>query len=240
MFYYFPELEWFFGSIFFYGLLYLFVDFEYRSVDSYHLLTIDRKRYFQKNIVKAFALTLISIYGTFVIYEGFIYNKWDKVMINRVGYMYSALDFLGLIKVKNLPNNSKIHHITTFILSYVNTLIDYSQNSFWIGLPVYCILSCYACGVNLFLGQRLIKPLTELTGLIKFNIISYVLLLLINWAYQIYNISSKVGWDYGWDSLLFVSLLLFVANDDVKLVKFLYHHLKKVDKIDRLPMMEGI
>lgn len=223
---YFPEIEWFFGSIFIYLFAYLFVDYEYRSVEAYTILPNDRKNYFKKNIVKCFALLGISIYGTYIVANGFIFNKWDNQQIHRMGYLYSSLDFLGLLKVKNLPVNSKIHHATTFLLSYLNTWINYDNPSFWIGLPVYCILSCYACGVNFFLGMRLIKPLTSMRKLILFNLISYIFLLLLNWMYQIYNLKERVGWNYNWDSLLYVGLIIFVANDDIKLVKFLHHHLK--------------
>jgi len=237
---YFPEIEWFFGAILLYNFLYLFVDFEYRGNDSYHMLSVERKRYFQKNIVKAFSLLIISIYGTLILINGFCNESWDNVKIRRVGYIYSALDFLGLLKVPNLPTNSKIHHFTTFILSYLNTFIDYSKPSFWIGLPVYCILSCYACGVNLFLGQRLIKPISDLTLMIKLNIVSYVFLLMVNWTYQIYNFHKNVGLNFYWDSGLYFILLIFVANDDVKLVRFLYHYLRKADKIERLANVENI
>lgn len=222
---YFPEIEWFFGAIFLYSFAFVVTDYEYRSNENYTILNTDRKNYFKKNIVKSFALSIISLYGSIVIYNGFINNIWNNKEIHRVGYMYSALDFLGLLKVKNLPKNSKIHHLTTFLLSYMNTWIDYTNPSFWIGLPVYCILSAYAFTVNYFLGMRLIKPLTELKTIIKFNLISYVLLLLINWVYQIYNLYTRAS--ITWDSILYASLILFVANDDVKLVKFLYHHLIK-------------
>ncbi len=242
MLHFFPEIEWFFGSIFLYYLGYLLVDFEYRNTENYTILPIDRKNYFKKNIVKSIALFGISLYGTYIILNGFILDEWDNKMIHRMGYLYSSLDFLGLLKVKNLPVNSKIHHITTFFLSYLNTWIDYKIPSFWIGLPVYCILSCYACGVNFFLGMRLIKPLSRMRSLILFNLVSYVFLLILNWSYQIYNFYLIVGFNYSWDSLLYVGLIFFVANDDVKLVKFLNHHLKKSERVEeeRLPSNENL
>ncbi len=226
---YFPEIEWFFGALFLYSISYLIVDYESKSNESYTILSLDRKNYYKKNIVKSVALTAISIYGSFILFNGFVFNRWNNIEMYRVGYLYSALDVLGLVKVKNLPNNSRIHHITTFILSYINTLIDYSNPSFWVGLPVYCILSCYACGVNYFLGTRLLKPLSELITLIKINIISYSFLLGINWIYQIYNVYKNFE-NSGYDMYIYIGLLLFVANDDVKLVKFLMHQLKKARK----------
>jgi len=237
---YFPEIEWFFGAIVIYFLGFALVDFECRNNETYTLLTVDRKNYFKKNIVKAFSLLLISIYGTIIMSNGLMYNKWNNTEIYRLGYFYSALDFIGLLKVQNLPTNSKIHHMTTFILSYMNTWIDYNNPSFWIGLPVYCVLSCYACGVNYFLGMRLLKPLIEMRKLIIYNLVSYVFILLVNWTYQGYVLMTNVGLNYKWDSILYVSLIVFVANDDIKLVKFLFYHLKKINKNNNLPYNESL
>lgn len=221
----FPEIEWLFGSIFSYYLLYNLVDFLYRGNEYYNQLADDRKKYFQKNIVKSYSLAGISIFGSYFVYQGFFNNNWDNTIIRRVGYMYSALDALGLIVVKNLPMNSKIHHSSTVLFSYLNTLVDYSQPTFWIGLPIYCMLSCYSFGVNYFLGMRLITPLKKMTRMIEFNIITYSLCLIINWAYQIYNVLRLER--FTWDVWLFIGLVLFVVNDDIKLVTFLIHHWQK-------------
>ena len=223
----FPEIEWFFIAITSYYALYKLTDFVYSKNPFYSQLTIDRKNYFQKNIVKTFALVGISILGTNILYDGFVKNAWDNKMVHRVGFAYAALDVLGLITVANLPFNSKVHHISSFLFSLMNSRVDYTQNTFWVGLPVYCILSCYAFGVNLFLALRLIYGLKKLQKLIEYNILTYSALLLTNWAYQIYNLSQTVGWNFTWDTYFFVGLILFVANDDIKLVKFLVHHWKK-------------
>ena len=183
-----PEIEYFFASLTFYFFGYNFIDFIFQQNINYDFLTQDRKYYFQKNIVKTFALIAISIYGSNVLFDGVYHNNWQNQTIHRIGYIYSALDIIGLFFVKNLPMNSKIHHVGSFIFSYLNTKIDYSINTFWIGLPIYCILSSYACGVNLFLALRLIKPLSSLKSFIKYNLYSYGFLLAINWTYQINNL----------------------------------------------------
>lgn len=224
---YFPNIEWFFSSLVFYFFGYKLIDFLYKYNENYIQLLPDRKNYFQKNMVKTGALIVISAMASKTLYNGFYYNEWDNDRIHQIGYMYAALDVLGLIVVKNLPLNSKIHHVSSFLFSYLNSRVDYTRPTFWIGLPVYCVLSCYAFGVNYFLAMRLIKPLRKLRGLLRYNIISYCLLLVINWLFQIFNIIYKVGWNFTWDVYLFVSLVLFVANDDIKLVTFMVHHLRK-------------
>jgi len=227
MFSYFPNIEWFFLSLITYFAGYKLTHLLYKNNPYYYQLPDDRKNYFQKNMVKTVALVGISLVGTPVLYNGFIHDIWDNDMIQKLGYIYSSLDVLGLLVVKKLPMNSKIHHVSSFLFSYMNTLVDYSKPTFWIGLPVYCVLSCYAFGVNYFLAQRLITPLVKLRGLIRYNIISYCFLLVFNWACQVKNIVDKVGWDFTWDVYMFVFLVLFVANDDVKLVRFMLHHYRK-------------
>jgi hypothetical protein len=228
---YLQEIEFFFISLTLYFFGYLFVDFIFKKNIAYDLLFQDRKYYFQKNIVKTFALIGISIYGTQILFNGLYYNLWDNQIMYKLGYIYSALDVIGLYFVKNLPLNSKIHHIGTFIFSYLNTFNDYTKNTFWIGLPIYCILSSYACGVNLFLALRLIKPLSSLRSFIKFNLYSYGILLVVNWSYQIYNLFYKSNADWTNDKYLFVFLVLFIANDDIKLIRFLNHQLQKINNL---------
>jgi len=228
---YLPEIEYFFASLTFYAFGYIFVDFIFKKNIAYDLLFQDRKYYFQKNFVKTFALVAISLYGTHVLFNGLYYNNWDNRRIHQIGYIYSALDVIGLYFVKNLPLNSKIHHIGTFIFSYLNTHIDYSKNTFWIGLPVYCIFSSYAFGVNLFLALRLIKPLSSLKSFIGYNLYSYGLLLAANWGYQIYNLYYRPDNKWTNDVYIYIFLMLFIANDDIKLIRFLQHQLQKVNNL---------
>ena len=228
---YFPEIEYFFASLAFYAFVYRLVDFIFKKNLAYDLLFQDRKYYFQKNIVKTIALIGICIYGTPFLLKGIYYNKWDSHILHQLGYIYSALDVIGLYFVKNLPINSKIHHISSFIFSVLNSYIDYTQNTFWIGLPIYCFFSSYACGVNLFLALRLIKPLSSLKTFIRYNLYSYGLLLAANWGYQIYNIYFKTDMKLSNDAYIYIFLMLFIANDDIKLMRFLHHQLQKVNNL---------
>ena len=226
-----PEIEYFFASLTFYFFGYKFIHFIFQQNIAYDFLFQDRKYYFQKNFVKTFALIAISIYGSNVLFHGVYHNNWQNQTIHRIGYIYSALDIIGLYFVKNLPLNSKIHHIGSFLFSYLNTRIDYSTHTFWIGLPVYCVLSSYAFGVNLFLALRLIKPLSSLRKFIRYNLYSYGFLLAANWGYQIYNLFYKSGINWTNDVYIFIFLMLFIANDDIKLIRFLHHQFQKVNNL---------
>ena len=115
--------------------------------------------------------------------------------------------------------------------SYLNSYIDYSKNTFWIGLPVYCIFSSYAFGVNLFLALRLIKPLSSLQSFISYNLYSYGILLAANWGYQINNLFYRPDIQWSNDVYIYIFLMLFIANDDIKLMRFLYHQLQKVNNL---------
>lgn len=224
----FPQIETFFVSLFTYYFFYKIVNYFVKENKEYKELSDDRKNYFLKNLVKAGVLMYISGIGSYVIYQGYILRIWKNKLIYMVGYQYAALDILGLIMVRKLPINSKIHHISSFLLAYLNTKVNYEQSTFWVGLPIYCLLSCYAFLVNLFLAMRLIKGLKELKILIDICYYSYGLLLLVNWSYQINVIYNFFELSIG--LLFYVSLILFVANDDIKLMKFLKYHRIKARK----------
>lgn len=237
MFEFIPEIEWLFGSLLFYLFLYKITHNHYNHYyESYRLLDDDKQRYFQKNIVKSGALIILSLYGSFIFVDSFLKNKWNNKTIYRIGFMYSGLDVMGLLMVKNLPLNSKIHHLTTTIFSLLNTQINYNKDTFWFGIIVYCILSCYAWPVNYFLAIRLIKPLKSLLWFMQYNIVSYSLLLLFNWTYQVYNIRNR--FELGFGFILFVVLVGFVAYDDIKLVKFLVHYYRKT-RIEILTILQA-
>ena len=226
-----PSISYFFMSLFIYYCCYKFVDYIMRNNYDYNNLEQDRKNYFLKNIVKTIAMIFIALYGSTLLYQGIRENFWDNKMIYIVGYQYSALDVLGLIMVKKLPINSKIHHISSFVLSVLNTFVDYSKPTFWIGLPIYCLLSCYAFFVNMYLGLRLIVAPKNLKFILDSAYFSYMILLFFNWSFQVkvgYEHISTIGITY--DIVLYFCFILFVAYDDIKLIQFLkYHREKKED-----------
>ena len=221
----FPQIDVFFKSLLLYYLFYKIVNRCLQKNDQYNKLSLDRKNYFLKNIVKSIVLLYISSIGTYMIYNGYVMKIWKNRLFYQVGYQYAALDILGLIMVRKLPINSKIHHISSFILAYLNTRVNYEKRTFWIGLPIYCLLSCYAFTVNLFLALRLVKSLKELKILIDLCYYSYGLLLGINWSYQLYVVYNYFEVSFG--LTFYVSLILFVANDDIKLMRFLKYHKNK-------------
>ena len=223
------EFHYFVFSLLTYYSFYLFTNYYMQFNSDYKSLPLDRQNYFKKNIVKSFALSVISILCTQEVSRGLLYSEWNNNALYKIGFMYSALDTLGLIMVKKLPLNSKIHHVSTFILSICNTFVKYDNGTFWIGLPIYCVLSAYALSVNLFLALRLLYPLEKLRSLLDFSLYSYVLLLTINWLFQ-FNIFCKTVYNLNitFDFILYFLLVIFLAYDDIKLVQFLRYHSNKL------------
>ena len=176
-------------------------------------------------------LIIIAYYSTIEISKGIFNLEYNNVFIYRLAFSYSALDVLGLLMVKNLPINSKIHHIVSFSLSVFNTMIDYNESYFWLGLPIYCILSSYAFSVNLYLALRLIIENNKLKYLISYSLYSYSFLFLLNWIIQfnfiLFNIFKN---NISFDFILYVILIIFLAIDDIQLIKFLNYQLTKLVK----------
>lgn len=226
-----PYISYFFASLFLYYCCYQFLNFVMKNNYDYQNLEQDRKNYFLKNIVKTIAMIVIALHGSSLLYQGVVNDIWDNRVIYMVGYQYSALDVLGLIMVRKLPINSKIHHVSSFALSVLNTYVDYSKPTFWLGLPIYCLLSCYAFFVNMYLGLRLIVAPKNLKFILDSAYFSYIFLLFLNWSFQLkvgYEHVSTIGLTY--DLVLYFCFITFVAYDDIRLVQFLkYHREKKVD-----------
>ena len=236
-------MKYFFLSIGIYYTLYRILDLCITN-NKYKKLEKNRKNYFIKNIIKSIAMIPIAIEGSYVVGYGILFNKWNNHTMYRLGYQYSALDILGLMTVKKLPLNSQLHHITTFVLSYLNTYIDYNHKTIWIGLPIFCIISCFSFAVNLFLGLRLIYKLEQLNKILNFAYYGYIWWSLFNVLYQYGNIiihfyqlipSILKSTEF----LLYIFLIHVIINDDIKLIRFLYHHKKKLQNITPTETIEN-
>jgi hypothetical protein len=223
-----PVITYFFGSLFLYYWCYQFLNYVMKKNFEYQNLEQDRKNYFLKNMVKTIAMVGIAIHGVSLLFNGIIYGHWDNRAIYILGYQYSALDVMGLIMVRRLPINSKIHHVSSFVLSVLNTFIDYNQPTFWIGLPVYCILSCFAFLVNMYLGLRLIVANKNLWFILNGAYFSYIILFTGNWIFQL-KVALAHVWTVGitYDLVIYFLFILFLAYDDIRLLQFLQYHRNK-------------
>ena len=107
----------------------------------------DRLNYVSKNFVKVIALSILVVRATGGIIDAVYHNIWNNEVFYELGYAYAMTDVAGLIMVKRLPTNTKVHHITTFILSFLNTFNDYTQPTLWRGLVLYAYFSALALSV---------------------------------------------------------------------------------------------
>ena len=98
--------------------------------------------------------------------------------------------------------------------------MDYSIDTYWRGLIIYTVFSCFSYLVNTYLGIRIIYNnwLTDLTC--KSALYIYVFCCLTNWIYQIFFIFKWLI-KFSPGILLYSGLISMVVYDDIILIKFL-------------------
>ena len=198
--------------------------------DDYKMIDANKKLYIIKNFIKSGAMVLII---------GFLYlNDFNNVINNTLndekfkwyGGLYVSNDFMGLIMVQKLPNNTKFHHIVCVVLFTIFCFIsDISNNRFAKCIIYYTIFSCHAFLVNMYLALRFFyKPSTKnkLNKSIDIIRISsyYIYLgsLMINILYQLY-ILLPVFYNNYYEKLdiIYCFLLIPIIKDDLILLEWL-------------------
>lgn len=192
----------------------------------------DRMNYVCKNFVKVIALSILVVRAFYGIIDALCNDVWDNKVFYELGYAYAMTDVAGLIMVRRLPINTKIHHATTLVLSFLNTFNDYTQPTIWRGLILYSYFSALALLVNLYLGLRVIIPNEKCTQLCRIALWNYITVCYANWFYQV-NLISKTGIS-GFFSVLYVGLIIMIMYDDIKLIQFLRYQDIKYRLLDKI------
>ena len=195
-------------------------------------LDIDRINYVSKNFVKVIALSILVARATDGIINAVYYNVWNNAVFYELGYAYAMTDVAGLIMVKKLPANTKVHHITTFILSVLNTFNDYTQPTLWRGLVLYAYFSALALLVNLYLGLRVVIPTEKCTGLCRIALWNYIGVCFANWFYQV-NLLVQFG-SISASTFIYIGLMVMIMFDDIKLIQFLRYFDIKYRLLDKV------
>ena len=217
---YFDGFEFLYIFMTLYGFLYISLYLIFKRNSEFINLDSNKKLYVIKNIAKSIGLLLIIIYSLSTLYNGFLYDIWDNNSIHRIGFIYSSSDILSLLIVKKLPFSTKIHHYTVLFFVLISSTIDYTIDTYWRGLIIYTLFSCFSYLVNTYLGLRIIynNKLTKLTC--KMALYIYIICCFINWSYQIFIISKWLI-KISPGSLLYGGLISLVVYDDIILIKFL-------------------
>lgn len=223
-------------NLFYYLFIYLFsypvVRIFINNTFPNHRLEYDRLNYVSKNFVKVIALGILVWRSTDGIIQAVYYDIWDNNVFYELGYAYAMTDVAGLIMVKKLPFNTKLHHITTLILSILNTFNDYTQPTIWRGLILYAYFSALALLVNLYLGMRIIIPTEKCTGLCRISLWNYIGVCFANWFYQV-DLFINYG-TYCLSTFTYVALMVMIMVDDIKLIQFLRYFDIKYRLMDKV------
>ena len=148
------------------------------------------------------------------------------------GSIFVANDLTALFLVKNLPSNTRNHHLMTTFLLQVVFLFDGNELEIVKFIVIYTIFSYYAFLVNLYLGFRFLvlenpegkKHITLFNDAIdKLRILAYYnygLCLLINWTFHIYYVLYQIT-RIQLSHIIYFFLLVPIIKDDIILLKWL-------------------
>jgi hypothetical protein len=224
---YLPCVEFFFIGIGFYALLYIFFDKLLSKISvKYAQLEPQRKLYVLKNITKFIGLTILLKFAFDLFWVKYFEGIWINNLIYSCGFFYCSADFLGLILISTLPINSKIHHISTVLISILVSQIDFEkENSIMESIIIFTFLSAKSGIVNLYLGIRFLSTPHQHKIILWSAYYIYVYTFTINLIIQYYAL-----WRYAQLSLFYLThfiLCNFVIYDDIELIKFLKHQKSK-------------
>ena len=184
-------------------------------------LSLYKKKYVTKNIVKSFNLFISLLVGfpTFI-YPAFMYNIWNNHIIYLLGFFYSSNDFAALNYIKDLPKNTRNHHIVTTLISFFSINLDFNTSILGRMVICYAFFSALSLPVNIYLGLRYIYDKKNLVTLKKYTRNIYALSLSLNWTWHIFT-SIKNYNTLGISHLIYFFCLFWIIKDDIILMKWL-------------------
>lgn len=184
-------------------------------------LTIYKKKYVTKNIVKSFNLFIGILVGLpTLIYPAFMYNVWDNHITYLFGFFYTCNDFAALTYIKNLPKNTKNHHITSSLISFFSINWDFNISILGRMAICYAFFSALSLPVNMYLALRYIYDKKDLVTFKKYCRNIYAFTLSIIWTYHIitcYNNFYLLGIQH----YIYLIGLIWIIKDDITLMKWL-------------------
>lgn len=199
--------------------MYFIVDVILYNNDKYVELTLDRRKYVQKNLIKSIFLALLMVISlSLIVVPIWSYNEWDNWTIHRLAALYVSNDLVGLLCVPNLPKTTVIHHIISCILVVISFGIDFNKSDIGQAMFVYTMASAGAYVVNLHLAIRWLFE----GKLYKFRIFAgviYVFCCLISWTWHIWWVLTRAT--LSWAHIGYILMLSLIVRDDIILMKWL-------------------
>lgn len=195
----------------------------FRNLDS------DRRLYIVKNYVKSFVLAACSYRAILQAYAVLFDNDSlddTSTQINTLAYFLT--DTVGLLLVRGLQFNTKLHHVVTNILGiYVitSTFKPVCQQY----LPVlYASFSSLAFLVNFYLAYRSHTDTPKVRYyLSKFSFWIYLLTSVVNWMVQIWYMNVLLSNEIYLFPFFYSFCLAVIIYDDIVLMKWLKQDFNK-------------
>ena len=184
-------------------------------------LSLYKKKYVTKNIVKSFNLFISLLVGfPAFIYPAFMYNIWNNHTIYLLGFFYSSNDFAALNYIEDLPKNTRNHHIVTTLISFFSINLDFNTSILGRMVICYAFFSALSLPVNTYLGLRYIYDKKNLVTFKKYCRNIYALTLSIIWTYHIITFYNNF-YLFGIQHYIYLFGLIWIVKDDIILMKWL-------------------
>lgn len=182
-----------------------------------------RKLYIVKNYVKSIVLCVFSYRAMLQTYYILVDNgQLNTEYTNTNALIYVLTDTVGLILVRNLPLNTKIHHLTTNLLGIyiVSNTHEYGSSIY---LPVlYAGFSSLSFIVNFYLAFRAHSPTNKYRSILSYtSYLIYVISSILNWFVQIYYLLITMAYGEMIFPFMYCFCLIAIISDDLILMKWL-------------------
>ena len=212
-----------------YFILYKFLKM---TSSQFREVNYDRRMYIVKNYVKSFILgggCYISILQAWYILWDYNSQNEHETKMNAI--MYFLTDTVGLLLVRGLPANTKLHHIATNLLGFY-VILSPHRTVCSAYIPVlYACFSSLAFSVNFYLAFRAQRPNSNKRKILsKLSYWIYAVTSVVNWFVQILYIPLvMMNGEYIFP-LLYTVCLYVIIKDDIILMRWLRDDFEKQSK----------
>jgi len=208
-------LNLFFYNLYTYLQYFQYSMFEKNSIDlSYRIV----------NITKSFFLGLLSPYAFYLCYCILLHIEFNVYILYIISSLYASLDMSAMLYNPHTHISTTIHHSVVQIFYFYGVYVDWNPNTISNLILIYAIFSMFAYLVNFRLGIRKSNLNHKFVNIVNdVSLIIYTLSCVINWCLQVYFLLTTDFIEHMIYVFLYSMLILCIAVDDVKLIKYLYH-----------------
>jgi hypothetical protein len=182
------------------------------------------KSYRIVNITKSVFLGLSSPYAMYLFYCILFHLPYNINILYLISSLYASLDMSAMVYNPHAHISTTIHHSVVQVFYLYGVYVNWNVNSISNLILIYAIFSTFAYLVNFRLGIRQSEIRPFLVNLVNdCALIIYVFSCIANWCLQTYFLLTTDFIEHTIYVILYSALVLCIAVDDVKLIKYLYH-----------------